>query len=93
MTPLALSVYNLTKRFGFPARCRRPHAEVPTGVVAGFGSSVPNGAVKTSVRWQCSSTSCAVAGNRFVLGYPLDDPRVTCLTRRADRDAGVLILP
>ncbi|MDQ1510055.1 MAG: type transport system ATP-binding protein [Actinomycetota bacterium] len=72
MTPSALSVTRLTKRFGSRLAVDDLTLEVPAGVVAGFVG--PNGAGKTTTMAMLLGLVRPTAGTGTVLGYPLDQP-------------------
>jgi ABC-2 type transport system ATP-binding protein len=72
MTSSALSVTNLTKRFGSRLAVDDLTLEVPAGVVAGFVG--PNGAGKTTTMAMLLGLVRPTAGTGAVLGYPLDQP-------------------
>ena len=72
MTPTALAVTGLTKRYG--ARTVVDHLDIhlPTGVVAGFVG--PNGAGKTTTMAMLLGLVRPTAGTGTVLGEPIEQP-------------------
>src|SRR5258706_11400189 len=72
MTPSALSVYSLAKRFGSRLAVDNLTLEVPSGVVAGFVG--PNGAGKTTTMAMLLGLVRPSAGTGSVLRFPLDYP-------------------
>jgi ABC-2 type transport system ATP-binding protein len=70
--PAAVSVDNLTKRFGSRTAVDRLTLEIPTGVVAGFIG--PNGAGKTTTMAMLLGLIAPTAGGGTVLGEPLGEP-------------------
>ncbi len=68
----AVTVDDLTKRYGARVAVDRLHLEIPTGVVAGFIG--PNGAGKTTTMAMLLGLVKPTAGTGTVLGHPLDDP-------------------
>src|SRR5258708_24296946 len=72
MTPSALSVINLTKRFGSRLAVDGLTLEVATGVVAGFVG--PKGGGKATTMAMLLGLVRPSAGTGSVLGYPLDEP-------------------
>jgi len=72
MTPAALSVSGLTKRYGDRTVVDRLDIDLPSGVVAGFVG--PNGAGKTTTMAMLLGLVRPTAGSGSVLGVSMDDP-------------------
>src|SRR3954463_3126401 len=72
MTSTALSVSELTKRYGARTVVDGLDIELPTGVVAGFVG--PNGAGKTTTMAMLLGLVRPTAGSGTVLGSSIDDP-------------------
>ena len=72
MTPTALSVTGLTKRYGARTAVEDLDIELPSGVVAGFVG--PNGAGKTTTMAMLLGLVRPTAGTGTVLGSPLGQP-------------------
>ena len=72
MTPTALSVAGLTKRYGSRTVVDGLDMELPSGVVAGFVG--PNGAGKTTTMAMLLGLVRPSAGTSTVLGMPIDRP-------------------
>ncbi len=72
MTPTALSVTGLTKRYGERTAVDHLDIELPAGVVAGFVG--PNGAGKTTTMAMLLGLVRPTSGTAMVLGYPIDQP-------------------
>jgi ABC-2 type transport system ATP-binding protein len=72
MTPTALSVTGLTKRYGDRTAVDHLDIELPSGVIAGFVG--PNGAGKTTTMAMLLGLVRPTAGTGMVLGCSIDDP-------------------
>ena len=72
MTPTAVSVTGLTKRYGARTVVDHLDIELPAGVVAGFVG--PNGAGKTTTMAMLLGLVHPTGGSGTVLGSPIDDP-------------------
>ncbi len=72
MSPAAVTVEGLTKRYGDRAAVDDLTFELPRGVVAGFIG--PNGAGKTTTMAMLLGLVAPTAGHGSVLGHPLDKP-------------------
>ena len=72
MTPTALAVTGLTKRYGARTVVDHLDIQLPTGVVAGFVG--PNGAGKTTTMAMLLGLVRPTAGTATVLGSPVHDP-------------------
>jgi ABC-2 type transport system ATP-binding protein len=72
MSPAAVTVEGLTKRYGDRAAVDDLTFELPRGVVAGFIG--PNGAGKTTTMAMLLGLVAPTAGHGSVLGQPLDKP-------------------
>ncbi len=72
MTPTALSVTGLTKRYGARTAVDNLDIELPSGVVAGFVG--PNGAGKTTTMAMLLGLVRPTAGTGTVLGESIDEP-------------------
>ena len=72
MSPAAVTVEGLTKRYGDRAAVDDLTFELPRGVVAGFIG--PNGAGKTTTMAMLLGLVTPTAGHGSVLGHPLDKP-------------------
>jgi ABC-2 type transport system ATP-binding protein len=72
MTPTALSVNGLTKRYGARTAVDHLDIELPAGVVAGFVG--PNGAGKTTTMAMLLGLVRPTAGTGTVLGAPIHEP-------------------
>ena len=72
MTPPALSVTGLTKRYGTRTAVDHLDIELPSGVVAGFVG--PNGAGKTTTMAMLLGLVRPTSGSGTVLGAPINEP-------------------
>jgi ABC-2 type transport system ATP-binding protein len=72
VTPAAIHVQGLTKRYGNLTAVRDLNMEVPRGVIAGFIG--PNGAGKTTTLRMLLGLVRPTSGTGTVLGRPVDDP-------------------